>query len=239
MPAPVATFTTVTLTRSPSEIPDASVADFCRRTARLFPHRRTRASMYLQHVSTWRYLRATPSITIFLRVARLALFPEELLEVVGPSGGLIRRRARLPPAEGLHAHDGAGRRPAGAVRVRDPRLDSLEELLDLLRILAEDPRGESVIHAVGDFEGVLEAVARNHAQNWNEKFLLVDLVCGWMPVNDRRLDEEAVFERPSVEDASSVEDLAAAPLRELDCHAILRHGVLVDHRPKEDVPLRR
>src|SRR2546427_8695194 len=60
-----------------------------------------------------------------------------------------------------------------------------------------------------------------------------------MSVNDRRLDEEAVLERPSVEDASSIEDLPATPLRELDGGAILRHGVLVDYRPKEHVPLRR
>src|SRR5439155_4495670 len=44
-----------------------------------------------------------------LRVRRLALLPEELLQVVVPARRLVRHRARLPPAEGLHPDDGAGR----------------------------------------------------------------------------------------------------------------------------------
>src|SRR5206468_3263890 len=48
-----------------------------------------------------------------LSVCRLALLSEELLEVVRPAGRLVRRRARLPAAEGLHADDGARRRTGG------------------------------------------------------------------------------------------------------------------------------
>src|SRR3990172_751793 len=88
------------------------------------------------------------------RVRRLALLPKELLEVEVPARGLVRDRARLPSAERLHADDRARRGPAHAVRVRDARLDPVEERPDLLRVLAEDPRREPVLHALPDLDGL-------------------------------------------------------------------------------------
>src|SRR3990170_8238554 len=130
------------------------------------------------------------------RVRRLALLPKELLEVEVPARGLVRDCARLPSAERLHAHDRTRRGPANAVRVGDARLDAVEERLDLLRVLAEDPRREPVLHAVRDLEGLLQASARNHAEEWDEELLLVDPVPGREAVHDRGLDEVPRLERP-------------------------------------------
>src|SRR6185312_282193 len=62
---------------------------------------------------------------------RAALLAHELRDVVGAAAALARGARALPAAEGLHAGPGARRRARGPVRVADPGLDLIEELLDL------------------------------------------------------------------------------------------------------------
>src|SRR3972149_2133989 len=121
------------------------------------------------------------------RVRRLALLPEELLQVEVPARGLVRDCARFPSAERLHADDRARRRPAHAIRVRDARLDAVEERPDLLRVLGEDPRREPVLRLVRDLAGIVEASARDYAEERDEELLLVEPVPGREAVHDRGL----------------------------------------------------
>src|SRR5206468_2148522 len=104
--------------------------------------------------------------------ARLALFAQELGDIVGAKGALAAGPGMFPAAEGLHAGPGAGRRPGPAVAKSHPDLDGIEESFLLVFLLAEEAGGEPVLAAVGQSDGFFEGLDFGDRQHWGEEFLL-------------------------------------------------------------------
>src|SRR5207247_4275933 len=77
-----------------------------------------------------------------------ALLAHELLHVVRTPRAAARRAARFPAAERIDAGPRAGRCAGPAVRVEHAGLHLIEELLDLLVVLLENPGRQAVFRAV-------------------------------------------------------------------------------------------
>src|SRR5436190_23378830 len=85
-----------------------------------------------------------------------ALLAHELLDVIRPACAPSGGAARLPPAERVDPGPCARRGARATVGVRHPRLDAIEELLDLPIVLREDAGSEPVLGAVGERNRLVE-----------------------------------------------------------------------------------
>ena len=90
----------------------------------------------------------------------VALLAQELRDVVHRQPGLAGRAAALPAAERLDARPRAGRRAGPPVDVEHARLDPVEELLDLGRVLAVDAGRQPVDRVVGERQRLVERIDR-------------------------------------------------------------------------------
>src|SRR6185295_14021998 len=142
---------------------------------------------------------------------RPALLAHELGDIVRSARGLARRAAPLPAAERVDAGPGAGGGAGTAVDVHHPRLDAIEELLDLLVVGREQPGGETVVAAVRQVERIVERAELPQAGERQEHLVVHEPMVLGETADDRRLHEEAVGVRLPLERLAARQDLAVLP----------------------------
>src|SRR5262245_5211928 len=83
-----------------------------------------------------------------------ALFPHELLDVVGPAAAASGRAAGFPARKRVDPRPCSRRRARAAVDVHDAGVHVGEEAFDLVLVLGEESRRQAVIGAVGQLDGL-------------------------------------------------------------------------------------
>ena len=75
------------------------------------------------------------------------------------------------PPNGLMPGPRAGRRARTTIRVGHAGLDAVEELLDLLLVLAEDAGGQAVLGSIRELQRLIEREHRRNGDDGNEALL--------------------------------------------------------------------
>src|SRR5439155_3683187 len=119
----------------------------------------------------------------------------------------------------------------GPVRVQDTRYDLREEPPDFRGLAAEDPRGQAVIHIVGDLDRVIEAIDRDDGEDGDEELFLVDSVVTRQIVHARGLYEVT----GSLPRLAARQHLPVRPFDFRDRVFIRGDRGFVDHGPQVDV----
>src|SRR5438445_543248 len=127
----------------------------------------------------------------------------------------------------------AGRGPGALVHVADARLDLVEEPLDLLRLLGENPRREPVLRLVRLGDRLVQPGHLAHRDQRHEQLLQKERARE-RQLGDRWSDEVATVEAPARESLPTQQDRPLAPglgNRPLE----FLYGVGVDHRSVKDI----
>src|SRR5262249_2546119 len=118
-----------------------------------------------------------------------ALFPHELLDVVGPAAAASGRAAGFPARKRVDPRPCSRRRARAAVYVHDAGVHMGEEAFDRVLVLGEESRRQAVIGAVGQLDGLVERRHLRHEHDGNEQLLLEERAVVTQSVDDGRLDE--------------------------------------------------